>query len=197
MFTMGAGKLSDLSYTAYLKLLKESPEKLEYHDGFVTAMAGGTLEHSLITMNTGRALGNVLEDAQKPCRVFSSDARIRIEATNRSFFPDLSVVCGEIERGEDDPHALTNPLLIVEVLSASTGDFDRGAKFAHYRRLPSLREYVLIHQEQVQVDAFYRTETGAWEITTRMELASSVPIKSLGIELPLATLYRQVPGLGD
>ncbi|RMG61068.1 MAG: Uma2 family endonuclease, partial [Bacteroidetes bacterium] len=144
---MGAEKLSHtLSYADYLDLQRTSETKYEYHDGFVVAMAGGSPEHGLIGMNMGSEVRSAIKSGQKPCRVFSSDVRIRVDVANRAFYPDLSVVCGDLIRSETDAQALTNPILIVEVLSESTEGYDRGEKFSYYRQLPSLQEYVLISQ---------------------------------------------------
>ena len=109
-------------------------------------MAGGTPEHGRLAAALAGELRGKLRG--RPCAVFSSDVRIRIAATDRTTYPDLSVVCGKRETAADDPDALVNPIVIVEVLSDSTEADDRGAKFAHYRRLESLREYVLVSQHE-------------------------------------------------
>jgi len=150
------------SYIEYLALEAESEQKHEYLDGLILAMSGGTLEHGRLAIAAAQELGRLLAD--KPCRVFSSDARVRVESTHRSTYPDLSVVCGEVLRASDDGEAITNPILLVEVLSESTERSDRGEKFAHYRRLDSLQDYVLISQTEARVECFHRTEAG-WVLT--------------------------------
>lgn len=183
-----------IPYEAYLSLSQHSDAKYEYHDGYVTAMAGGSPEHGQITTNTGRAIGNALEAQQKECIVYSSDVRVRIEQSNRTFYPDLSVVCDALKKSEKDPSALLNPILIIEVLSDSTANFDRGNKFAHYRKIPSLQEYVLISQHEAIVDAYFQAQAGLWEIQTVIGMAEKVLLKSIPCEIAMADLYRLVPG---
>src|SRR5690606_11326444 len=120
-----------ISYADYLAMERESGLKHEYLDGVVRAMAGGSVEHSRLASRFVRLLDAALRD--RPCEAFSSDGKIRIDASNRSTYPDLSVVCGR-ERSEQDPEAIANPVVIVEVLSESTEAYDRGEKFRHYRR---------------------------------------------------------------
>lgn len=153
--------LGRMSYDDYLALERRSETKHEYVNGRVHAMAGGTSEHGRLAMNAGGLLLQLLRG--KPRVVLSSDVRIRIEATGRSTYPDLSVVCGRREHAKDDPDAITNPTLIVEVLSDSTEKSDRGDKFAHYRRLPSLQEYVLVAQGARRIEVF-RRRGAAWEM---------------------------------
>lgn len=188
---------STYTYEAYLELEKDPDAKYEYHDGMITAMAGGTLAHALIQMNLGRALGNELEKKGNDCLVFSSDAKIHIEATNRTYYPDLSVVCGEAKTGTQDPHALLNPTVVIEVLSDSTEAFDRGAKFRHYRELESLRQYFLISQHAPIVDIYYRTDGGTWEFQTVMGVAAPLPLKALGCHISMNAIYRGVSDLQD
>ncbi|MDX2284517.1 MAG: Uma2 family endonuclease [Bacteroidia bacterium] len=185
------------TYETYLALTAQGTEKYEFHDGMITAMAGGSLEHGQIAMNAGIALGSALLRAGASCILFSSDVKIWIGQTRRSYYPDLSVTCDPPERSEQDPHALTNPVLILEVLSESTEAFDRCSKFNHYRELPSLREYVLLSQSAAQADLYYRTHAGgsAWEISSAEGLASEVHLKSLRIRVPMRELYRLVPGI--
>lgn len=189
---MGEPAISTYSYAAYLAMEAEAEQKHEYHGGEITAMAGGTLAHGQIAMNFGRAIGNGLEKAGKACSTFSSDVRVHIQEAKRGFYPDLSVVCGAPETSDQDPQALANPLLVVEVLSPTTAAFDRGTKFAHYRQLKSLREYVLISQNEAMVDVFYRREDDAWEIETYFGLEAKVALLSLGIEVLSADIYRLV-----
>ncbi|MCA9605462.1 MAG: Uma2 family endonuclease [Myxococcales bacterium] len=150
---------SRMSYVEYLAFEAGAETKHEYADGLVFAMAGGTLEHARLSGRLAFLLGSALEG--RPCNVLSSDARVRVEATNRTTYPDLSVVCGRLEHAKDDPHALVNPAVIVEVLSEGTERGDRGEKFRHYRRLPSLKEYVLVAQDEPRVEVF-RREADVW-----------------------------------
>lgn len=194
---MGETALSNQTYEAYLALEAESEVKYEFHDGFISAMAGGTPEHGLIAMNFSTGLNSEIQRNNKPCAVYSSDVKMRIEHTNRTFYPDASVVCDKAEKSTKDPQALTNPVLILEVLSESTAAFDRGAKFAHYRQIESLREYVLVSQNEPMVDTYYRTDDGTWEIQTITNITDKVVLKSLDCEIPMSDIYRMVPGISE
>ena len=143
-----------MSYPEYLAAERGAKTRHEYLSGTSWAMAGGTPEHGRLAAALAGELRGKLRG--RPCAVFSSDVRIRIAATDRTTYPDLSVVCGKRETAADDPDALVNPIVIVEVLSDSTEADDRGAKFAHYRRLESLREYVLVSQHERRIEVFRR-----------------------------------------
>lgn len=145
-----------LTYAEYMAAEDVALEKHEFLDGQVFAMSGGTPEHAALAAACSHALSNAL--AGRPCRVFSSDLRVRIRATGLTTYPDVSVVCGTLETDAEDPHAINDPLLLVEVLSDSTEAHDRGEKAAHYRRIPALREYVLISQRQRRVEVYRRND---------------------------------------
>lgn len=149
-----------MSYAEYLVAEATSGIKHEYLRGNIYAMPDGTPDHARLAMAVGAALTSAL--AGRSCAVFSSDLRIRIEATDLSTYPDLTVVCGKLEIASDDPNAATNPTLIVEVLSDSTEAYDRGQKFAHYRRLPSLREYLLVNQHEPRLEVYSRNDRDEW-----------------------------------
>ena len=189
---MGAKALGNQTYEEYLKLESSSEVKYEFHDGFITAMAGGTLAHGQISGNTLRAIGNSLDSALKSCIVYTADVKIHIESSRRTFYPDLSIVCGEPCTSDKDPHALLNPLLVVEVLSESTEAFDRGAKFSHYRRIPSLKEYVLVSQSEPFVDTYFRRESGFWEIQSHEGWEAEVPLQSIACKISMKEIYRLV-----
>lgn len=184
--------VSRSSYADYLELEQNPEVKYEFYDGLITAIAGGTLKHGQITSNVNRSLGNAIDDLKTPCIVYSSDVKVRISTTNRTFYPDLSVICDKPETSDLDQHALTNPQLLIEVLSKNTAVFDRGAKFTHYRQLTSLREYVLIGQDEIMVDTYYRTDNGTWEIESYQSLDQAVILKSLGVEVEMKEVYRMV-----
>ncbi|MEM6262608.1 MAG: Uma2 family endonuclease [Bacteroidota bacterium] len=192
---MSIDPLANYSYDTYLQLEQESDEKYEYHDGMITNMAGGTPNHGLIMMNAAFALNSELKDKSKPCVIYSSEVKVRIESSKRTFYPDFSVVCGPPIYSKTDPLAITNPILIVEVLSESNVGFDRGEKFTHYRQLTSLQQYVLIDQKDTVVDTFYRNEEGLWEIDTQNGLEAVATLKAIGCELPLKEVYYRVPGI--
>jgi Uma2 family endonuclease len=146
------------TYDEYLEALGLSAVKLEYCDGEIYAMAGGTPAHADLAASIIRLLGNELLGR---CRVSSSDLKVRIEATDLSTFPDATVVCGNRDVAAVDPHAVTNPTLLVEVTSNSTEDYDRGEKLAHYKQIPSLHAVLFISHRRAHVTVVER-EAGTW-----------------------------------
>ena len=176
---------SAMTYAQYLALEEPSLVKHEYLHGEVWAMAGGTPSHARIGMNVGIALGNALKG--RPCVVYSSDLRVRIEETDRSTYPDITVVCGKSVAASDDANAIVNPTLIVEVLSDSTEASDRGEKFAHLQHLPSLKEYVLVSQKLQRIEVFRRGEGSTWMLLPFT--SGRVPLLSVDAVLEFAEVY--------
>lgn len=176
-----------VSYAQYLVLEQENATKHEFVDGAVYAMAGGSVEHGRLAMAFARLVGNQL--AEQPCVVLSSDVRVWIASTRRAAYPDLSVVCGAVERAEGDPEAVVNPTVLVEILSDTTEAHDRGEKFAHYRRLASLREYVLVSQNTQRVEVFRRQDDGSWRFHEHVP-GSDIVLDSIGARFPIDELYR-------
>jgi Uma2 family endonuclease len=147
------------SYAEYLELEASSEQRHEFVDGAVYAMAGGTPEHSRLAAAVIAELRGAL--SPKGCVVYTSDLKIRIDATNRTTYADALVVCGPEQISALDAHAIVNPTVIVEVLSPSTEASDRGEKWRHYQHLASLREYVLVSQELAYIEVF-RREGDEW-----------------------------------
>jgi Uma2 family endonuclease len=176
-------------YDEYVALDALSNVKLEYFDGEIYAMAGGTPEHGELAVAVSTELRTQLEG--KPCKTYSSDVRIRVEATGLATYPDVSVVCGEVRRAPDDRTSVLNPIVLIEVLSDSTGGYDRGEKFDSYRQLPSLREYVLVSHRERLIEVFRRSGSGEW-IRSEARSGASMPLESVGCELPVDRIYRGV-----
>lgn len=179
-----------MSYPEYLALEARSEVKHEYLRGDVWAMAGGSPRHGRLASRFSGELHVALRG--RPCAVYSSDVRVRIEATNRTTYPDLSVVCGSEQLAADDKDALTNPIVIVEVLSESTERSDRGEKFAHYQRLASLQEYVLVDQSGPRIEVF-RRQGSTWVLSI-FEAGSTVKLESIGAEIPVDVIYADARG---
>ncbi len=125
-------------------------------------MAGGSREHGRLASALTIAIGSALRG--RPCAIYSSDVRVHVAATQRTTYPDLTIVCGPVEPAPDDAEAITNPTILVEVLSDSTEAGDRGEKFAHYRHLDSLREYVLVSHKEPRIEVFRREQDGRWRL---------------------------------
>ena len=178
----------------YLVFEEASEGKHEYHAGRIVAMAGGSLDHSTISGNVFSALKSILKSKNKPCRPFNSEAKIYVEKSDRYVYPDTSVVCDEVETHHVKNDGITNPVLIVEVLSDSTASYDRGAKFRKYCSLPSFKEYVLITQDEPIVEVLFR-DVDFWRMTTTVGLDRSVRINSLDIEIPLSLIYEDIDDL--
>ncbi len=159
-------------------------------NGAIVAMAGASYEHNTIAANVLTALNVRLRG--KGCRAVGSDQRVHVPATGLFTYPDVTVVCGKPDFHPKDPDTLLNPRVIVEVLSGSTEAYDRGAKFAHYRSLPSLVEYILIAQNGPLVEHFQRIESGQWLFTVYRGEGATAALPALGCELPLAEVYEGV-----
>jgi Uma2 family endonuclease len=175
-----------LTEDEYLDLERQAEGKSEFHDGQMFAMAGGSLNHALLTNRVGSLL-----DRQAPpgCRVFSPDLRIHIPASRTYTYADCSVVCGEPQVSSDQRDNLLNPLLIVEVLSPSTEGYDRGKKFELYRTIGSFREYLIVHQDRRRVEHYSRQDDGSWLLREHSGTGSSVAIGTLGVHIALGDLY--------
>lgn len=190
---MNAASHSRMSLEAYLAFEETAETKHEFVNGDVVAMAGASPAHSLVRDGIAGALQVAFAAAGRPCVTFSSDTRVLIAETGLYAYPDLTVVCGPSEWDRRaNPPSLKNPLVVVEVLSDSTEAYDRGAKWAHYQRRASVQEYVLVSTTSRRVDLFRRRASDSWWESRSFEPGDSVPLASLGIEVPVADLYRQI-----
>ncbi|HET6425661.1 MAG TPA: Uma2 family endonuclease [Planctomycetaceae bacterium] len=187
---MSAVSLPFVSQAEYLERERSAPTKSEYFRGEIFLMAGGSEAHNLISLNIGTALNNALAD--RPCRVYPSDQRYACP-TGLITYPDVSVVCGEREYLDDRHDTLLNPLVLVEVLSASTEGYDRGKKFEHYRTISSLREYILVAPDSATVERFVReSTTGKWTLSEYHGFDAVLMIDALECSLGLREIYRKV-----
>lgn len=174
------------TFAEYLALEAKSELKHEFFDGRIFAMSGGTPEHGRLAAQIIVLLGIQLQG--RPCVTFTSDVRIRVKATGLATYPDVSVVCDGLERDPEDENSITNPTVLVEILSSSTEAYDREEKFAHYRRIPSLRAYVLVSQEERRIEVLTRTDATTWTLRDFREGVASV--EAIGCELSLDAVYE-------
>jgi len=185
--TEPARKLS-CTFAEYLAREGTSDTKHELVNGEIFAMAGGTIEHARLASRVTAALLAQLRG--RPCEAYASDLRIRVPATGLVTYPDLSVVCGRLERDPEDANTVVNSIVLVEVLSDGTEAYDRGEKFAHYRRLPSLKEYVLVSQHAPRIEVYRRNEDGSSWTLRVAEVSESVELASIGCELAVDSVYK-------
>jgi Uma2 family endonuclease len=178
------------SVDEYLALDRAADTKSEYVDGEIFAMASASPRHVLIATNIARELGNRLKSS--PCQVYSSDLRVQASRGRAFHYPDVAVVCGRPEYRDDRKDTVTNPLLIVEVLSPSTRNYDHGDKFASYRKLDSLREYILIDTNPCHIELYRRKEGGIWEFSEIDDCGASLAISTLDIVISLEEIYAKV-----
>lgn len=180
---------SYLTPADYLAAERRAEHRSEYFHGEVFAMAGASREHNLIVTNLVAALH--LQLAGRDCELYASDMRVKVSATGLYTYPDVVVACGSPEFEDEEGDTLLNPTLIVEVLSPGTEQYDRGAKFEHYRRLPSLKEYLLVAQANPQVERFARLEAG-WLMAGAGGLQTTLHLDVIGCALPLADVYARI-----
>ncbi len=173
----------------YLALERKAQFKSEYFGGEIFAMSGASREHNRIALNLASALNARL--ANGPCEAFVADMRVKVSPSGLYTYPDIVAVCGEARFEDAEVDTLLNPTLIVEILSPSTEGYDRGKKFHHYRRIESLREYVLVSQDRVQVERFSRQEDG-WMLTVYGRRDEVIGLASVGAEVPLRVIYERL-----
>lgn len=174
----------------YLALSETWDVRHEWVNGEVYAISGGTSRHAAVAVNIVLALGAALRD--RPCRPINGDQRIHVEATDALLYADVGVVCGAFQHADADPHAITNPTVLIEVLSPSTRDYDQGAKFDHYRRLPSLQHYLLVDPDEVHVIHHRRLGEG-W--LRHDHTQGGVALDAVELELRLDAVYAKLDGV--
>ncbi|WP_437620998.1 Uma2 family endonuclease [Sorangium sp. So ce1151] len=179
-----------LSPEEYLALERASEQKHEYANGEIFAMSGCSREHSLLAGSVQRELGNAL--LERPYEVHTSDMRVKIPPTGRYVYPDASVVCGEPVFEDAEVDTLMNPNVIVEVLSDSSEAYDRGDKFAQYRSVASITDYVLVSQKAVRVEHFQRQPDGRWLLSI-LGPGAQLALESIGVVIEVDRVYLKVP----
>ena len=179
------------TYAEYLALEDASSTRHEYLDGEIYAMSGGTPDHAGLA---AAAIGILRNGLPRGCRAFTSDLRVRVVETGLSTYPDGAVICGKSARAGDDRHAVVNPVVLVEVTSPSTEDYDREEKLRNYQLLPSLREVLIISHRGPRVTLVRREEDGRWTSSDFRD-AEAVTLSSVGMILEVDDLYRD--GLED
>lgn len=174
-------------YRDYLELEADSNVRHEYLDGQIYAMAGGTPAHAALATTVAGLLLVQLRAGR--CRPLNSDLRVRVLATGLATYPDVSIICGPHEVDPENKNTVTNPTVLVEVLSPSTEDYDRGEKFAHYKRIPSLRQYMLVSHDERGVEVWTRGGDDTWTrvVSTDGEVAE---LGSIGARLDVRELYE-------
>ena len=180
------------TYAQYVDLEEESQIRHEYLDGEIYAMAGGTPDHAALAGTVIRLLG-----AQLPrgCRIFTSDLRIRIAVTGLATYPDGAVICGKTARAKEDPIAVTNPMLVIEVTSPSTEEYDRGEKLRHYQSLVSVREIMIVSHHEPRLTVHRRIEIdGPWTVVDAGP-GQQIELACVGARLAVDDVYRD--GLED
>jgi Uma2 family endonuclease len=174
----------------YLALERKAEYKSEYLNGEIFAMSGASERHNLIVANVLASLHPQLRN--RPCRVYPSDLRVKVEETGLYTYPDISAICGKPQFEDSHVDTLLNPAVIIEVLSPSTEAYDRGLKFGAYRKLPSLREYVLISQEESHIELYVRQADNQWLLSEASQLQDAVPLASINCTLLLAEIYEKI-----
>jgi Uma2 family endonuclease len=191
---MAANPPTKLTPAEYLALEQAATFRSEFVNGEMFAMSGGLYPHGQLISRFSRELEDALED--RPCTVTVSDVRLQVAADATYVYPDLMVVCGGPAFADGHRDMITNPSLVVEVLSPSTEAWDRGGIFAQYRTVASLHEYVLVSPDALRVERFTREANGSWAYRAAEGPAGICRLERLGVDLPLARINRKVEGFG-
>lgn len=179
-----------LTAEEYLTLERRAEFKSEYANGEMFAMAGASENHALLVTNLVREMSQALR--RGPCRVYSSDMRVCLSPTGRYTYPDVTVACQQPKFLDNIQDTLINPTLIIEVLSPSTANYDRGGKFQSYRTLASLEEYLTVAQDQVHIEQWHKQPDGRWILTEYTAASSSFRLESLSVELSIVDICERV-----
>ncbi len=188
---MSAIPILKYSIAEYLEAEEKSVEKNEFYQGEIFAMVGASIAHNHIVRNVLVAVGNFLSK-KGSCNVFPSDLRIYIEANSLFTYPDVSIICGEIETLENYKDNVTNPTVLIEVLSPSTADYDRGGKFKLYRDIPSLKEYILISSTEILIEKYEKQTDGTWVLHEYKQGSDLFKITNIGLDILVNSFYENV-----
>ena len=187
---MSASAQPRLSPTEYLAFDRADETRHEYVDGLMVAMSGGTGRHSLLIGEVSRLMGNALVD--RPCVVSVTELRLQVAQGAAYLFPDIMVICGGLQYSDGPKDTVINPTVAVEVLSGSTERWDRVGKFTRYRLVPTLREYVLVSQDEMCIEWYTRNDDGEWVYHVAAGLEGICHLESLNIDLSVAEVYRKI-----
>lgn len=182
-----------ISAEDYLQAERRSEQRHEFENGEMLAMSGASRAHGRINWNLAGTLYPQLEE--RGCEGFSSDMRVHTPVTDRYSYPDLVVVCGEAQFEDQELDTLLNPTLIVEILSPSTEDRDRGTKLFNYRSIPSLKIILLVAQDRIHLEQYLRQDDGSWRLTDFDDPTQILDLSPIGARLKLADAYRRAPGI--
>jgi Uma2 family endonuclease len=180
------------SLEEYLVREERALHKHEFHNGKIIRMPGGKAKHSEISTNITHAIKLNIKNLEKKYRVYNSDLKIYVEAEHKALYPDALVICEAPKYWNGREDLITNPLLIVEVASNSTKNYDRGDKFMSYRKLDSFKEYVLISQDNPIVEVFFQEKLNTWNISKSQGLDSNIFLQSIGINISLSDIYENI-----
>lgn len=183
---VGAAPQRRFTIDDFVELEAYANVKHEYLAGQIWATAGGTPEHGTWSANVIALLATHLRG--KPCRVQTSDVRVRVTATGLDTYPDVSVICGPAERDREDRNAIINPALLVEVTSPGTADYDRGDKLEHYKQIPALKEVVFVAHDSRRVDVVTRMPDGEWKVRSAAP-GETVELESIAFPLVVDDVY--------
>ena len=181
---------SKISPEQYLKIERNSDIRHEFFNGELFAMTGAKKNHNLI--NTSLIVNLVNGIGNSTCRVFSNDMRVKIESESGYVYPDIVVACNNLEFEDSEFDTLTNPIVIIEILSDSTEAFDRGDKFAYYRKIPTLKEYLIVSQSKCRVEQFIKKEGKMWSMLYYEDMDQIIKIDSIDCELLLSDIYQWI-----
>ena len=177
-----------LTIEEYLQFEKTSTEKHEYYKGEIFAMSGASNRHNWIFTNLFTALANKLKGS--PCRPYGSDMRMHVPDNTLFTYPDISIYCGDPTSTGFDVDTVVNPTIIIEILSLSTEQYDRGNKFRLYRDIPTLKEYILVDSESIDVEAFRINDKGLWELEEYRFLTEALSVPAMQLTIPLSEIYE-------
>jgi Uma2 family endonuclease len=182
-----APKYNYISQEEYLEMERASLEKHEYYQGEIFAMSGASFKHNRVFSNLFGEIQGKLKD--KNCVPFGSDLRIHIPKNTLYTYPDISIVCGEIDTADDKFDTATNPTVIIELLSQSTRNYDKLEKFSLYRDIASLKEYILVDTQKIHIENYVRNADNTWQLTDYNAISDNLIITAVNISVSIADIY--------
>ncbi len=177
------------SIEEYLEMENAAMEKHEYYKGEIFAMSGASARHNVISSNLMISLGILLKG--KTCKPYGSDMRIHIPENTLFTYPDISIICGDVISSNEDENTAVKPTVIIEILSPSTRNYDRGEKFMLYRAIPALKDYLLVDSQSIHVEHFAINKEGLWQLKEYNKIDEEIFIETLNVKLLMEDVYER------